>query len=153
MQQNHKELLDKVFCEVIENLAFMFAETMGNEEAAGLDGEGVRAHMAFSGPFQGAIELATPRALCSELAANVLGVDAEDELTGIQAEDAIKELLNVTCGHVLTVLAGEEPVFDLTVPTVTPMSASEWAALAADPNAATLLVEDKPVLLRLRLES
>jgi CheY-specific phosphatase CheX len=117
--------------------------------------------MGFDGPFKGSLALAVPEPFGGQVAANVLGLDMDDPKTEngtvCQTEtncavDALKELLNVTCGNLLTAIAGDEPVFDLTVPEVTLLSEDEWRATPGLPDAVGFLVEDWPVFLRLTLQ-
>ena len=93
--------------------------------------------------------MTVPVEMCPEIAANVLGVDLDDPDVVVKPLDALKELLNVTCGHVLTALAGDEPVFDLTVPEVTEIDAVAWKKLADAPYTVAFLVDESPVLLQL----
>jgi chemotaxis protein CheX len=153
MMENHRELLTKVFSEVIEALAFMFAdETDADELPASPDGY-LEATMSFKGDFSGRLALAVSKDMCPELAGNILGVEPDDERVMEKAEDALKELLNMVCGHVLTSLAGEEPVFDLTVPAMKNLGAAEWAEMTGRDDVATLLVDDYPVALLLSLST
>ncbi len=149
MEANHREMLTEVFCEVIENLAFMFGEAAEEGELEDSAGGYVLAAMSFSGPMSGRIELAVPREMRAEIAANVLGIDLDDELATSSADDALKELLNVTCGQVLTHLAGEEPVFDLGVPEVSDLAEDGWKAMSKAPGAAAVQLDEGPTLLRL----
>lgn len=132
MDSNLNETLATVFREIIEQLAFMFAEPVEKAEVPGVsDALGVR--MEFSGPFSGWLSLAASRGEGVEVAANILGLDSDDPSAEVRAEDALKEVLNVTCGRLLTELAGSEPVFNLTVPKSMPLDAPAWATmLAAD---------------------
>ncbi len=150
MNREQQETLRRVFAEVAESLAFMFAE---DPEDAGeplvAEDAFVQARMEFRGPFSGSLELTVPESMCPEIAANVLGLDPDDELVTSHPYDALKELLNVTCGNVLTAMAGEAPVFDLTVPEVKKLGAAEWEALKAEGQAVYCVVDDSPVLLAL----
>lgn len=56
--------------------------------------------MSFTGAMQGECLLMVPEALCPEIAANILGLDTDDELAAMRAQDALKELLNVTCARI-----------------------------------------------------
>jgi CheY-specific phosphatase CheX len=105
--------------------------------------------MSFSGDSEGSLALAVPTKLCSEIAANVLGVDAETDLPDGQASDALRELLNVVCGHVLTALAGGKAVFDLSVPTVRDLDFAGWQSLRDEANTIAFIVDDSPALLRI----
>lgn len=150
MTNEHQETLRRVFSDVAESLAFMFTEDLDEVgEPAVADTRFVRAHMEFRGPFTGTLQMAVPESMCPEITANVLGLDPEDELVTKQPHDALKELLNVTCGNVLTALAGEAPVFDLTVPEVAPLDHTAWEALKSEPGVLYCVVDDNPVLLKL----
>jgi hypothetical protein len=57
------------------------------------------------------------------LATNVLGMEAE-ELSPEHARDALKELVNVTCGELLVALSGKKTVFNLSVPVIEKIDAA-----------------------------
>lgn len=152
MANKHSELISEVFCSVLETQAFMFGEPVDLEDLPPRAGEYIKAQMGFAGPLKGTLALAMPEAMCTEVAANVLGLDLDDDEAADSAQDALQELLNVVCGQVLTELAGEEPVFDLTVPEVTAVGDAEWSALLAARDVAPLVVDDEAVLLCLILE-
>lgn len=150
MTTNHKEMLTKVLCDVLENFAFMFGDLV--DEVPEYPGDVLRATMRFIGPFQGGLSLAVPREICPQIAANVIGLEPDDEKVNTHAEDAIKELLNVTCGQVLTTMAGVEPVFDLTVPVIDPVDEGGWSDMIEAPNTVIVLVDDFPMILHLDVE-
>lgn len=147
---DHDAALRKVFAEIAENLAFMFSEEPEEDDAfEPADKEFVLAFMGFRGPFEGKLAIAVPLSLCPEIAANVLGLDPDDELVQAKPYDALKELLNVTCGNVLTEIAGEDPVFDLTPPEVKKMDRGSWNTFLNMQGTQRHLLEDKPVLLQM----
>lgn len=150
MQDDYTEELARVFNEVLEQLAFMFVDDPdgdGPDEPLPL----AVATMQFNGPRSGTLSLAVPRDMAPALAANVLGLDLEDGLIAQAPYDALKELLNVTCGNLLTTIAGDEPVFDLTVPEIEELPADAWDELHARPNTVYCVVEDFHVLLHLAM--
>jgi len=149
MDDAKNSTLIAVFTDVLEQLAFMFAEPPENETPHLAAGGIVQATMGFKGPFDGTLDLVVPRAMCEELAANVLGLEPDDEMVTHAPFDALKELLNVTCGNLLTALAGEEPIFDLTIPEVALLGDSAWPALRERPETVYYLVDRYPVLLHL----
>lgn len=153
MAQRPEEALVRVFPDVLERMAFMFADPADPAEVLGAGNEAVGATMRFTGIWNGTLMLAAPRSLCEELAANVLGLDPGNEGAAQKAPDALKELLNVTCGNVLTRLAGDEPVFDLTVPTVRDIDSAEWDALAGAEGSVAFLADGSPVLIRMEMEA
>ncbi|MCP3981442.1 MAG: chemotaxis protein CheX [bacterium] len=142
------EQLRQVFCDVLETLAFMFGESSDRTEVPQQVPSCIEASIRFAGPSAGTLTMLAPSPVAGELAANLLGLDAvchEDEL----ARDAIGELMNVTMGHLLTTIAGEAPVFDLSPPQVAAASPDRWPQIAESPQTVALIVEDNPVLLQL----
>jgi len=151
MTENRKALLSRVFTEVLEQMAFMFADAVDAEVPPPAPETPLLAHMTFRGAMTGRLALAVSVDMCPEVAANLLGTEPEEAVDPKISRDALKELLNVTCGHVLTALAGDEPVFDLTVPQVEELSEVAWTAMATTPDTAALLVDDYPVLLSIQI--
>lgn len=150
LNEDHTAELSRVFTDVLEQLAFMFADPPEDELPPAEEGL-ARASMTFHGPFSGELTLTVPREMAPVLAANVLGLEPDDELVLQAPYDALKELLNVTCGNVLTAIAGDEPIFDLSVPAIEELPEdSDWD-LDGGPNTVACLVDDFPVVLRLKL--
>ncbi len=152
MRSDRAELVGNAFLDVIEKLAFMFGEPVYKDEAAEAPFNAVQARMSFRGAMSGSLLLAVPSQLCPEMAANVLGTEPDEEIALERATDTLKEVLNVTCGNVLTALAGEEPVFELSIPEVSELDVAKWGTLLDDPNTLSFLVDARPVLLNLELE-
>lgn len=125
-------IVAKVFCDVLEKSVFMFGERVDANTLADQEGEFALASIRFTGQVAGTLEIAVPRAMCAEMAANMLGTEPGDEASTHQAEDTLKEILNVMCGNLLTVLAGDTAVFDLTIPQLASLSPEGWSRLARD---------------------
>lgn len=152
MNGNPKEVLVKEFSDVLEHMAFLFAEPVAVDEAPP-PSEGLLVSIGFSGPFQGRLRLAMPSPMSVDLAANFLGIEADEAADPNIVHDAIKELLNVTCGHVLTSLAGTEPVFSLAPPHVENLTPDAWETLSAGEHVAAFVVENSTALLRLDIDA
>lgn len=152
MQTDNKEVVSEVFCSVIEQIAFMFAEITEPADLPAMDQPFAEASMSFDGPLRGRLIMAVPRQACRQLAANILGMESDDEYVASRADDSLKELLNVTCGHILTSLAGDRPVFDLSIPQVLDLDAGAVQAMQATCGTAGFLVEESPVLVRLEMQ-
>ncbi|MDB5051682.1 MAG: hypothetical protein JWO30_4753 [Fibrobacteres bacterium] len=147
------ETVSRVFREVLERQAFIFADPA---ERGCLDpaGEGfLAASIGFRGEADGRVTLALPKALADEIACNFLGVDADDPVVAERSRDCFMELLNVTCGHILTALRGDEPIFDLSIPEAADVTAETVAAWADQAGSLVFTVDEKPVLLILRFAS
>ncbi len=140
----------KVLSDVLERFAFMFVE--GREEIDGSveKGEYLYAAISFSGRTQGAVSLAAPEGLCREMAANVLGVSA-DEMEDTFGEDALKELLNIVCGELTVALFGNKEVYNLTIPQLYRIDSGKWREMLADHGIVRLSIEGKMLLANLML--
>jgi len=150
--KDHKKILANALCEVLEKQAFMFGEMTDKEELPGRASGYVRADMTFSGEISGSMALVVPEEMCPEIAANVLGMDQDSEMALERADDSLKEILNVTCGQVLTSLAGETLVFDLSVPETKKLEAQAWNDFLKQEETLGFLVDEKPALMRLIIE-
>jgi len=117
MTKQIREALAQVGVETFEKLAFMFAFLEDGEPVEQIE-DGVSADVVFSGPFAGRVTMNISAALLPELAANMLGLDDEAEVTLEQRYDALKETLNVVCGNLLPAIAGRDPIFNMEMPRV-----------------------------------
>lgn len=152
MHTDHRGILSEVLRQVLERFAFMFSELVPREELPPTESEHRLAEMSFTGRVSGSLAMAVPKEMCQEIAANVLGIEADDALAIKDAEDALKEVLNLTCGQVLTSIAGEKALFDLSVPETAELDAAGWQSFLEEPETVAFLVDDNPVLLRLKLK-
>lgn len=152
MSKDYRNAIIHVFCQVLEDLAFMFGDPLdGSEMPEEHDGL-LYARLRFHGEFAGLVELIAPAEMSQELAENVLGISPEQLSLDNVSEDALGELLNVTCGQLITELAGEDPVMDLCPPQVQPTSAETWERMRADPQAVGFMVDEHPVMIRLTID-
>ena len=105
------------------------------------------AAVAFTGPFDGAVRVSLPRALCADLAGAFCGVPA-DSLEDAQIADFAGELANMVCGSWLTQTHRTDR-FALASPVVVETAADAVVAAAADPGALGLVMHATPLLLAL----
>jgi chemotaxis protein CheY-P-specific phosphatase CheC len=148
-----REKAGEVFCEILEKMAFMFGDPVAADDLPASSGKYHRTFMMFRGAMSGSMAMAVPVEMCAEVAANVLGVELDSELAEEQSCDALKELLNVACGNILTAIAGDEPVFDLQPPDIETIESAAWHAMLNDPNTLVFNVDENPVLLNLTFKS
>lgn len=151
-RQDLIENLAQTLAEVLEVQAFLFAEPVAPASLILPEGPGVRASISFVGAsLNGSIELLCPQSLCGELAANILGVEAEEIESETDAEDALKEVLNIACGQFLTRCYGSGPVFTLSLPCLEPATTEEWKSWVGQAEVLGLEIEATPLLARLSL--
>jgi len=149
MKDDCRRLIREVFSDVIERLAFMFSEEIGEEGVSVRSARFLEARIRFSGAMTGELSLVVSEEMGSVIAANMLGVDVGDDVGRARVFDALREVINVTCGHVLTEYAGDAATFELSVPSV---CETDGAAVPGGPDAVRLLVDDYPVVLNFSLE-
>jgi hypothetical protein len=141
--------LSRLACDVLQTSVFAFGFPCSREETLGVE-RGLAAQIEFAGPVSGTLTIAAPRALCADLTADLLALDA-DEVADEQTADTFKELANIICGQLATALCGEEPVVALSIPQTFPLGANGWRDLARRGGSTHLLVEERPVVLNLAI--
>jgi|EndMetStandDraft_5_1072996.scaffolds.fasta_scaffold140458_3 hypothetical protein len=108
--------------------------------------------MPFTGPARGTVELVASEKVGIGLAATILATTPEDPAARRYARDALKELLNVTCGLILPKLVPKESdatPFRMTLPELVVFdSQTQWQAFAAAPDTCILDVEGSLIALR-----
>ncbi len=153
MNDRLQEIIAEVVTSTFEELAFMFGEQIDVDELGPLTGQAEAVQMKFSGHFPGIMTIALPDELTKTIAANMLGMDEDDDEAQEEAHDSLKEMLNVVCGHILTEVAGTEVVFDLSVPHVTRLKSEQWEILKKAPQTVLFELEDEPMLVNVNLKT
>lgn len=147
MKDDFQELVTEAFTDVLEKLAFMFSESFIPDGPLEAPANCVSSRVGFHGVRSGLITLIMPKDLCQGIAASILGIEADDVDAEARALDALKELTNVTCGHVLTELAGTDPIFDLSVPSIETVNPEDWERTAQSPGTMVFMVEEEDLVL------
>ncbi len=131
--------LATIFSEVLANLAFMFTEDEpADPEVGDLWYETV---IAYEGPRRGTLRLRCSAAFTVKLAANLLGVEQDEAEAERQAEDSVKEFMNILCGQFVTAVHGTADVYNLTIPQMLPMAEMPDLNLPDTLERATLSVD------------
>jgi len=149
MDEAVAEKINAAFCEVLNRQVFLFADPVPQGEFDAGEGAFQAATIGFRGEVEGRITMALPDSIVGEIAANFLGMDADDPFVTAKSGDACKELLNVACGHILTALKGDGPVFDLSIPELSAVDARRVGDWATGAGALPFDVDGSPVLLRI----
>ena len=110
--------------------------------------------MPFTGPICGSVEMVASEKVGIGLAANILATTPEDPAAQRYARDALKELLNVTCGLLLPTLVSKESnanPFRMTLPQLTDFDCqTQWQAFAAASDTCVLDVDGGLIALRVK---
>jgi hypothetical protein len=127
-------------------------DASGRASARSKPSEWLKASVAFTGPFGGAIEVILPERLGRALVGSLLGEPADAPMPEHQIFDGIGELTNMVCGAWLTGFSDKQS-FALRPPAVTRM-APGWTPLsesgAADDRGHRVCINEAPVRVRLR---
>jgi len=139
---------------VAEDSLFAYAEPCDAARVSGLFQNRppaepwLAASVAFTGPFEGAVRVALPRALCADLAGAFCGVRPQSLELG-QVADFAGELANMVCGLWLTHTHRTQK-FALAAPVVTEAAAADVTAGAtAAVDALGIVLHNTPLLLAL----
>lgn len=133
--------LATVASDVLGDLAFMVADDERvhyPDNAVWLEGR-----VQYHGPHSGELTCWSTRALANQLSQNLLGLMAAD-VSPDAGVDAVREFMNVLCGQLVTRWYGAGPVFDLSIPVVTPIEAPP---LGDDRGRTAMMVDGQPLLI------
>lgn len=161
--------LRQAFVEVCENSFFAFVDACPPERFAALieqratarlgdaggtpqQSDWLKASVAFTGAFAGAVEVAIPEPLATTLVGALLGEEVDCEMPEHWVFDGVGEFVNMVCGAWLTTLCNAQ-AFELRSPAVTRMSPG-WSpaadSSADDERSHRLVINDFPVRVRFR---
>lgn len=118
MEQDLDRALHLAAVRTFEDLCYLFAE---DGPQGGANDVGCVATVQFAGPVSGSLRVAVTGELAGVVAGNMLGLDEDPEAE--DRADAVGEIANVVCGHVLPAISGEEVEFDISSPVVAVVSA------------------------------
>ncbi len=113
-QQSKAATLKTIFSDVLAKLAFMFTDEDVTGEAS--EQTWLETVISYQGPSEGTLRFRCTRDFTVLLAANLLGIDPEDDCAVTQCEDAAKEFMNIVCGQLVTALHGSDDVYVLSIP-------------------------------------
>ncbi len=148
MREPTPELLTDILGRVLEESAFILAEP--DREPPQWGGSVLRASIAVESTRGGTLRLLTNTRAASEIAANMLGIDQNQEEARSSGRAAVSELLNVVGGAFLTRYFGSAGPSQLGLPDTEILSAPPEAHRTC--AAAVRLESGEPLVLELDLE-
>ena len=145
MQPLTTATLTTVFSDVLGNLAFMFTDEdqVDSSPAA----TWLETTISYHGPATGTLRLQCTSEFGILLAANLRGIEPEDDDAESKAQDAVKEFMNIVCGQFITEMHGNEHVFDLAIPQSRELTETSDFISDDDSLVSTLTVEGHCVQL------
>lgn len=151
MNKEDRKILRDVCFSVFEQLAFMFGEELEDDEIENNADTFFRATMGFKGTIQGSVSIVVPATISTTLAANILGLDDDQEVYAETAIDALKELLNTITGRLMTEIFGDDAVIDLTIPVTEQLSHADWESLVESDEYLAIDIDENPVLITMQM--
>lgn len=136
--------LASIVLDVLGELAFMVTDDEPLELPMGtvwMEGE-----VTYTGGVNGRLRCWCTRDFAIRLAANLLGIEADEGEAQVAAEDAVREFMNVLCGQIVTVWHGTAGVFNLSIPTVRECIAAPGEGDLAGQQTAQMSIEGEPLL-------
>lgn len=153
MHSSLHEKAGNTFLKVVEQLSFMFGEPVPKDEIEAEDVTFVMASMAFGGDLTGTLIMAVPQEVTADIAANILGMDPAEVQAEELRRDALAEMLNVVCGHVIMAISGADANFKLRSPETKIADEDMLPRMMGDDDFMAFLLDDNPVFLGLVLEN
>jgi len=147
-----QKILQEAFSEVLEDFSFLFLERA--EEPFDIPSNVqyiCSTIMVRHEQDSFKISLLAPEDVCFEMAANITGSD-EEEVTPDMAEDALKELSNITAGDWAVRCFGESEICLLESPTASKLSEEKKRDMLSRNKEKVFQVEDQLVLAQVCLE-
>jgi hypothetical protein len=133
---------------ILEDSAYLFTASLedGFPDVATWQAQGIAlSYTDDDRHISGEIHMWYPPEISTIAAANMLGVDETDEKALSKGDDALREILNILAGNLLTELYGEDVLFNLTVPYE--IDQNQLVDDEASDYAVWLETEDYPVLI------
>ena len=116
MQKQKNATLKTIFSEVLADLAFMFTDNEDIEPSP--DDVWLEATISYDGSVSGTLRFHCTGTFSVLLAANLLGTSPDDENAESNANDAVKEFMNIVCGQFITATHGTQDIFNVTIPQI-----------------------------------
>ena len=142
--------LADALCASLETMAFISPFPPDGAGPWPCPADARRVTIEFAGPVSAVLELFAPASFGALLASNLIACDAADPQAVARADDALKELMNVTCGAMINAMGGEG--YELGIPRVEDLKPGEWDALAQPGEAAVLDADGHLLAARARVK-
>lgn len=151
MADKPSEYLTEALGHVLVSMVSMSPCIMKGQDMPEMKSDALNVRIEYSGEHRGELGLILEKPLASRFAARILGLDDPHEVYDDMIEDALKELLNVVCGHFVTLMYGYAPVMKISLPRVFTIGSAACNMLRTNPNVCTFMVDEAPLIGQIRI--
>jgi chemotaxis protein CheY-P-specific phosphatase CheC len=152
MADNPNEFLMEALGHVLVSMVAMSPRIAGAKDMPEMKGEALNVRIDYTGKHAGELGLIMEQPLASRIAARILGLEKTDDLFDDMLEDAVRELINVVCGHFVTLMYGYSPILKVSTPKVFRIGSPACNMLLTNPNVCTFMVDEYPLLGLVRIK-
>jgi CheY-specific phosphatase CheX len=154
IDHNRKESLNEIVSKVFEQTAFLFPEAADLSGGISFeDFELIHVYISFTGDAEGEVSMVLPFEMCRELSSNILGEDFPETEEREKAIDAVKEMLNIITGQLLTKLFGHKGLFNLSSPELKELNREEFFGSLEQKDYSCHLIEQYPVITTISIKA
>lgn len=151
MAGNPAEYLTEALGHVLVSMVSMSPHMTEADDMPEMKTDGLNVRIEYTGEHSGELGLIMEKNLASRFAARILGLDNTEDIYDDMIEDALRELLNVVCGHFVTLMYGYTPILKISLPKVFSIGSAACNMLRTNPNVCTFTVDKEPVIGQVRI--
>ena len=131
---------------VLTSMVSMEVKQAAGNEPFRMQADVLDVRIVYQGPYTGTVGLVLERNLAKRIASKMLGLQNENDILDDMIDDTARELINVICGRYLTIMYGEKPVLNMSVPLITRVDGKVCRRLLTDRQAYAFRIDGFPVL-------
>ncbi len=144
MDNKHKQdVLRRTVMDTLEDAAFIFTEPADDAPPEWTEDTILRAELPFSGEAAGSLIIGSSSEPTVELAANLLGIEPDDEDAQAMRADALGEILNIIGGIIIEAWFGTEADVQLGVPDVQTVNVAEYESKMTSTDCSFSLITEE----------
>lgn len=143
--------LSEQLCEILARFCRMFAEPIEKDGLPENLDAGLIGYLPFTGSVSGRLQVAAPAKFAAEVSAACLGEEPFGRLSMSFASDAMREILNIFCGCLVTPIEQGGGRVRFLPAELMELTQEGWRRMKSDPTSLAIVAGDNPVLFRFRL--
>jgi chemotaxis protein CheY-P-specific phosphatase CheC len=152
MPDTPSQYLTEALSHVLMSMVSLSPRIMDAADMPEVKSDALNVRIEYTGEHAGELGLIIEKPLATLMAARILGMEQTKDVYDDMIEDALRELLNVVCGHFVTLMYGYTPVLKISLPKVFTIGSAVCNVLRTNPNVCTFMVEDSPLLGQVKVK-